>query len=131
MTMRTYDINQYALKLRRSGKLLREIGEELGVSSSRAKSRVIFGTRQEKVFERGKNATTMGDLFMSYKPMAAIKNLGAKGIDLQTGYLKMYLNKHLRHHYMIGKAAVTEILYDLRKKDVPEKTIQDWINAEC
>jgi predicted DNA-binding transcriptional regulator len=54
MTMRTYDINQYALKLRRSGKLLREIGEELGVSSSRAKSRVIFGTRQEKVFERGK-----------------------------------------------------------------------------
>jgi hypothetical protein len=40
MTMRTYDINQYALKLRRSGKLLREIGEELGVSSSRAKSRV-------------------------------------------------------------------------------------------
>jgi hypothetical protein len=49
MTMRTYDINQYALKLRRSGKLLREIGEELGVSSSRAKSRVIFGTRQEKV----------------------------------------------------------------------------------
>jgi hypothetical protein len=80
MTMRTYDINQYALKLRRSGKLLREIGEELGVSSSRAKSRVIFGTRQEKVFERGKNATTMGDLFMSYKPMAAIKNLGAKNM---------------------------------------------------
>jgi hypothetical protein len=36
MTMRTYDINQYALKLRRSGKLLREIGEELGVSSSGA-----------------------------------------------------------------------------------------------
>jgi predicted DNA-binding transcriptional regulator len=50
MTMRTYDINQYALKLRRSGKLLREIGEELGVSSSRAKSRVIFGTRFLKKF---------------------------------------------------------------------------------
>jgi hypothetical protein len=30
MTMRTYDINQYALKLRRSGKLLREIGEGVG-----------------------------------------------------------------------------------------------------
>jgi hypothetical protein len=48
MTMRTYDINQYALKLRRSGKLLREIGEELGVSSSSAKAVLSFGTRQEK-----------------------------------------------------------------------------------
>jgi hypothetical protein len=107
-----YDINQYALKLRRSGKLLREIGEELGVSSSRAKSRVIFGTRQEKVFERGKNATTMGDLFMSYKPMAAIKNLGypRKKYDLHMSFLKIYHNKHLWKQYILENAAVKEIL---------------------
>jgi hypothetical protein len=129
MTMRTYDINQYALKLRRSGKLLREIGEELGVSSSRAKSRVIFGTRQEKVFERGKNATTMGDLFMSYKPMAAIKNLGAKNMTF-TQFLENISQQTLVETIHIGKAAVKEILYELRKKNVPEKTIQDWINVE-
>ena len=129
MTMRTYDINQYALKLRRSGKLLREIGEELGVSSSRAKTRVIFGTRQEKVFERGKNATTMGDLFMSYKPMAAIKHLGAENMTF-TQFLENISQQTLVETIHIGKAAVKEILYELRKKNVPEKTIQDWINVE-
>jgi hypothetical protein len=49
MTMRTYDINQYALKLRRSGKLLREIGEELGVSSSEAKA-VLYSEPDKKKF---------------------------------------------------------------------------------
>ena len=129
MAMRTYDINQYALKLRRSGKLLREIGEELGVSSSRAKTRVIFGTRQEKVFERGKNATTMGDLFMSYKPRSAIKHLGAENMTF-TQFLENISQQTLVETIHIGKAAVKEIFYELRKKNVPEKTIQDWINVE-
>jgi hypothetical protein len=115
MTMRTYDINQYALKLRRSGKLLREIGEELGVSSSRAKSRVIFGTRQEKVFERGKNATTMGDLFMSYKPMAAIKNLGAKNMTF-TQFLEIYHNKHLWKQYILEKQPLKKYSTNCVKK---------------
>jgi predicted DNA-binding transcriptional regulator len=123
--MRTYDINQYALKLRRSGKLLREIGEELGVSKERARTRVIMGTRQEKVFERGKNATTMGDLFMSYKPMAAIKHLEAENMTF-TEFLENISQQTLVETIHIGKAAVKEILYELRKKNVPEEIIQNW-----
>ena len=129
MTMRTYDINQYALKLRRSGKLLREIGEELGVSKERARSRVAFGTRQEKGFERGKNATTMGDLFMSYKPMWAIKRLGAENMTF-TEFLENISKQKLLETIHIGKAAVKEILYELRKKNVPEKIIQNWEKEE-
>jgi hypothetical protein len=79
MTMRTYDINQYALELRRSGKLLREIGEELGVGKVRERgSGLSCGARLlKKLCERDKNATTMGDLFLSarLKPMAAIKGI--------------------------------------------------------
>ena len=129
MAMGTYDINQYALKLRRSGKLLREIGEELGVSKERARSRVAFGTRQEKVFERGKNATTMGDLFMSYKPMAAIKRLGAENMTF-TEFLENISKQKLLETIHIGNAAVKEILYELRKKNVPEKIIQNWEKEE-
>ena len=129
MAMGTYDINQYALKLRRSGKLLREIGEELGVSKERARSRVIFGTRQEKGFERGKNATTMGDLFMSYKPMWAIKRLGAENMTF-TEFLENISKQKLLETIHIGKAAVKEILYELRKKNVPEKIIQNWEKEE-
>jgi len=125
MTMRTYDINQYALKLRRSGKLLREIGKELGVSKERARTRVIMGTRQEKVFERGKNATTMGDLFMSYKPMTAIKHLEAENMTF-TEFLENISQQTLVETIHIGKAAVKEILYELRKKNVPEEIIQNW-----
>ena len=129
MAVGTYDINQYALKLRRSGKLLREIGEELGVSKERARSRVAFGTRQEKVFERGKNATTMGDLFMSYKPMWAIKRLGAENM-IFTEFLENISKQKLLETIHIGKAAVKEILYELRKKNVPEKIIQNWEKEE-
>ena len=129
MAVGTYDINQYALKLRRSGKLLREIGEELGVSKERARSRVAFGTRQEKVFERGKNATTMGDLFMSYKPMWAIKRLGAENM-IFTEFLENISKQKLLETIHIGNAAVKEILYELRKKNVPEKIIQNWEKEE-
>ena len=129
MALRTYDINQYALKLRRSGKLLREIGEELGVSKERARTRVILGTRQEKAFERGKNTTIMGDLFMSYKPMAAIKHLGAENMTF-TEFLENVSQQKLVETIHVGKEAVKEILYELRKKNVSEKIIQDWLNVE-
>ena len=129
MTMRTYDINQYALKLRRSGKLLREIGKELGVSKERARTRVIMGTRQEKFFERGKNATTMGDLFMSYKPYSAIRYLGAENMTF-TEFLENVSQQKLVETIHVGKVAVKEILYELRKKNVSEKIIQDWLNVE-
>lgn len=129
MAIGSYDINAYALKLRRSGKLLREIGDELGVSQERARCRVIIGARQEKVFERSKNATTMGDLFMSYKPMYAIKHLNAENMTF-TEFLENISQQKLVETIHIGKAAVQEILYELRKKNVSEKTIQDWLNVK-
>jgi hypothetical protein len=62
---RNVRLNQYAMELRRSGKLLREIGEELGVGKERARVRVVMGEIFEKLCERDKNAKTMGDLFLS------------------------------------------------------------------
>ena len=129
MTIGTYEINQHALELSRSGKTLREVGNELGVSRERARSRIIMGTRQEEVFERGKNATTMGDLFMSYKPMWAIKRLGAENMTF-TEFLENVSQQKLLETIHVGKVAVKEILYELRKKNVSEKIIQDWINVE-
>jgi len=129
MAIGTYEINQHALKLSRSGKTLREIGNDLGVSRERARSRIIMGTRQEEVFERGKNATTMGDLFMSYKPMWAIKRLGAENMTF-TEFLENVSQQKLLETIHVGKVAVKEILHELRKKNVSEKIIQDWINVE-
>ena len=129
MTIGTYEINQHALKLSRSGKTLREVGNELGVSRERARSRIIMGTRQEEVFERGKNATKMGDIFMSYKPMWAIKRLGAENM-IFTEFLENISKQKLLETIHIGKAAVKEILYELRKKNVPEKIIQNWEKEE-
>jgi hypothetical protein len=60
MTESEVRLNQYAMELRRSGKLLREIGEELGVG--RTGARVVM-VRFEKLFERDKNAKTMGDRY--------------------------------------------------------------------
>ena len=129
MVIGTYEINQHALKLSRSGKTLREIGNELGVSRERARSRIIMGTRQEEVFERGKNATTMGDLFMSYKPRYAIRFLGAENMTF-TEFLENVSQQKLVETIHVGKVAVKEILYELRKKNVSEKIIQDWLNVE-
>jgi len=129
MVIGTYEINQRALKLSRSGKNLREVGNELGVSRGRARSRIIMGTRQEKVFERGENATTMGDLFMSYKPYSAIRYLGAENMTF-TEFLENVSQQKLVETIHVGKVAVKEILYELRKKNVSEKIIQDWLNVE-
>ena len=46
---RNVRLNQYAMELRRSGKLLREIGEELGVGKERARVRVVMGEIFEKL----------------------------------------------------------------------------------
>jgi|TARA_R110002167_G_scaffold250754_1_gene456935 hypothetical protein len=127
--MRTYDLNQYAVELRKQGLTFKKIGEKLGVSLERARGRVVMGTRQTKGFERGKNATTMGDLFMSYKPMYAIKHLGAENMTF-TEFLENISQQTLVETIHIGKAAVKEILYELRKKNVPEKIIQNWENVE-
>jgi hypothetical protein len=51
---RNVRLNQYAMELRRSGKLLREIGEELGVGKERARVRVVMGEIFEKLCERDK-----------------------------------------------------------------------------
>jgi hypothetical protein len=52
---RNVRLNQYAMELRRSGKLLREIGEELGVGKERARdSRVVMRSQiKKKLCERG------------------------------------------------------------------------------
>jgi hypothetical protein len=47
-----------------------------------------------------------------------------------TQFLENISQQTLVETIHIGKAAVKEILYELRKKNVPEKTIQDWINVE-
>jgi hypothetical protein len=57
---RNVRLNQYAMELRRSGKLLREIGEELGVGKERARVRVVMGEIFEKLCERDKNAKNNG-----------------------------------------------------------------------
>jgi hypothetical protein len=126
---RNVRLNQYAMELRRSGKLLREIGEELGVGKERARVRVVMGEIFEKLCERDKNAKTMGDLFLSARLKNVIKNLGAKNMTF-TQFLENISQQTLVETIHIGKAAVKEILYELRKKNVPEKTIQDWINVE-
>jgi hypothetical protein len=52
---RNVRLNQYAMELRRSGKLLREIGEELGVGKERERgSGLSCGARfKKKLCERG------------------------------------------------------------------------------
>jgi hypothetical protein len=72
---RNVRLNQYAMELRRSGKLLREIGEELGVGKERARVRVVMGEIFEKLCERDKNAKTMGDLFLSARLKNVIKGI--------------------------------------------------------
>ena len=129
MTMRTYDLNQYALKLRRSGKLLREIGKELGVSKERARTRVIMGTRQEKVFERGKNATTMGDLFISERLSNGIKNMDAKEMTFDE-FLENVSQQKMMDTPNIGKSCVKELVNALREKEVSEEKISAWLNVK-
>ena len=126
---RSAKLNQYALELRRSGKLLREIGEELGVSTERARSRIAMGARFEKVFELGKNATTMGDLFISERLKNVIKNIPANHMTFDE-FLENVSQQNLMDTPNAGKMCVKELVNALREKEVSEEKISAWLNVK-
>ena len=126
---RSAKLNQYALELRRSGKLLREIGEELGVGMERARSRIAMGARFEKVFELGKNATTMGDLFISARLSNGIKNMDAKEMTFDE-FLENVSQQKMMDTPNIGKMCVKELVNALREKEVSEEKISAWLNVK-
>ena len=126
---RSAKLNQYALELRRSGKLLREIGEELGVGKERARSRIAMGARFEKVFELGKNATTMGDLFISARLSNGIKNMDAKEMTFDE-FLENVSQQKMMDTPNIGKSCVKELVNALREKEVSEEKISAWLNVK-
>ena len=126
---RSAKLNQYALELRRSGKLLREIGEELGVSRERARSRIAMGARFEKVFELGKNATTMGDLFISARLKNVIKNIPANHMTFDE-FLENVSQQKMMDTPNAGKMCVKELVNALREKEVSEEKISAWLNVK-
>ena len=126
---RSAKLNQYALELRRSGKLLREIGEELGVGRERARARIAMGARFEKVFELGKNATTMGDLFISARLSNGIKNMDAKEMTFDE-FLENVSQQKLMDTPNAGKMCVKELAETLRNKNVSEEKISAWLNVK-
>jgi hypothetical protein len=126
---RSAKLNQYALELRRSGKLLREIGEELGVGRERARARIAMGARFEKVFELGKNATTMGDLFISERLSNGIKNMDAKEMTFDE-FLENVSQQKMMDTPNIGKSCVKELVNALREKEVSEEKISAWLNVK-
>ena len=126
---RSAKLNQYALELRRSGKLLREIGEELGVGRERARARIAMGERFEKVFELGKNATTMGDLFISARLKNVIKNIPANHMTFDE-FLENVSQQNLMDTPNAGKMCVKELVNALREKEVSEEKISAWLNVK-
>jgi len=126
---RSAKLNQYALELRRSGKLLREIGEELGVGMERARSRIAMGARFEKVFELGKNATTMGDLFISARLKNVIKNIPANHMTFDE-FLENVSQQKMMDTPNAGKMCVKELVNALREKEVSEEKISAWLNVK-
>jgi hypothetical protein len=126
---RSAKLNQYALELRRSGKLLREIGEELGVGRERARARIAMGARFEKVFELGKNATTMGDLFISARLKNVIKNIPANHMTFDE-FLENVSQQKLMDTPNAGKMCVKELVNALREKEVSEEKISAWLNVK-
>ena len=126
---RSAKLNQYALELRRSGKLLREIGEELGVGRERARARIAMGARFEKVFELGKNATTMGDLFISARLKNVIKNIPANHMTFDE-FLENVSQQNLMDTPNAGKMCVKELVNALREKEVSEEKISAWLNVK-
>ena len=126
---RSAKLNQYALELRRSGKLLREIGEELGVGRERARARIAMGARFEKVFELGKNATTMGDLFISERLKNVIKNIPANHMTFDE-FLENVSQQNLMDTPNAGKMCVKELAETLRNKNVSKEKIKTWLNVK-
>jgi hypothetical protein len=126
---RNIELNQYAMELRRSGKLLREIGEELGVGKERARVRVVMGEIFEKLCERDKNAKTMGDLFLSARLKNVIKGIHANHMTFNE-FLENVSQQKIRDIPNSGKMCVKELAETLRNKNVPENKISAWLNVK-
>jgi len=127
--MTKINLNKYAMELRRSGKLLREIGEELGVGKERARVRVVMGEIFEKLCERDKNATTMGDLFLSARLSNGIKNMDAKEMTFDE-FLENVSQQKMIDTPNIGKSCVKELINALQQKRVSEEKISAWLNVK-
>ena len=127
--MTKINLNKYAMELRRSGKLLREIGEELGVGKERARVRVVMGEIFEKLCERDKNATTMGDLFLSARLSNGIKNMDAKEMTFDE-FLENVSKQKMIDTPNIGKSCVKELINALQQKRVSEEKISAWLNVK-
>jgi predicted DNA binding CopG/RHH family protein len=126
---RNVRLNQYAMEQRIAGKLFREIGEELGVGVERARQRVYWGFRYSGKYERDKNATTMGDLFISERLKNIIKGIPADHMTFDE-FLENFSQQKLMDTENFGKMCVKELAETLRNKNVSEEKISAWLNVK-
>jgi hypothetical protein len=126
---RNVRLNQYAMEQRIAGKLFREIGEELGVGVERARQRVYWGFRYSGKYERDKNATTMGDLFISARLKNVIKNIPANHMTFDE-FLENVSQQKMMDTPNAGKMCVKELVNALREKEVSEEKISAWLNVK-
>ena len=126
---RNIQLNQYAMEQRIAGKLLREIGEELGVGVERARTRVALGFRYAEKYERDKNATTMGDLFISERLKNVIKNISAEHMTFDE-FLENVSQQNLMNTPNAGKMCVKELVNVFREKEVSEEKTKAWLNVK-
>jgi hypothetical protein len=117
---RNVRLNQYAMEQRIAGKLFREIGEELGVGVERARQRVYWGFRYSGKYERDKNATTMGDLFISERLKNVIKNIPADHMTFDE-FLENVSQQKLMDTPNFGKMCVKELAQCPSKKKFRKK----------
>jgi hypothetical protein len=127
--MTKINLNKYAMEQRIAGKLLREIGEELGVGVERARQRVAWGFIHLEKYERDKNAKTMGDLFISARLKNVIKNNSANHMTFDE-FLENVSQQDLMDTPNAGKMCVKELAETLRNKNVSEKKISAWLNVK-
>ena len=126
---RNIQLNQYAMEQRIAGKLLREIGEELGVGVERARTRVALGFRYAEKYERDQNATTMGDLFISERLKNVIKNIAADHMTFDE-FLENVSQQNLMDTPNAGKMCVKELVNVFREKEVSEEKTKAWLNVK-
>jgi len=135
-------LNEYALKLRLSGKTYREIGEVLGVSYERARQRINKAKRdrlnpvkkEQITIKRHNEATKMGDLIVSSKLTFGIKHGSYKNICFSDMTFNKFLKTTSLEDFLeipnIGKSTGQELIEVLRKKKVSEDKIEVWINKK-
>jgi len=117
--------NKYALDCRLAGKTYREIGESLGVSAERARSRVIAARREAGTVDRHQAAKTIGDLMLSVRLKNGLRHYGADSMTFDE-FIDTTTPRWHREVYNVGKSSSEELLAALRIKGVPEHKIEAW-----